>query len=205
MSVTNLFKAKQNSNILYISAITLTATLGGLLFGYDTAVISGAVGSLKSFFITPLLNDPDAAVKVITQFKVIGLVSFAFVLTLILSFLKRMFTNGRKLIIYSGIATLFITLTVYYLFLRHGNKLDESLINVIHGFNISSALIGCIIGGSLAGYISQNIGRKNGLAIAALLFLLSAIGSAMPDKMNIFGGEVLGMFMVYRVLGGIGV
>ena len=205
MSVTNLFKAKQHSNILYISAITLTATLGGLLFGYDTAVISGAVGSLKSFFITPLLNDPDAAVKVITQFKVIGVVSFAFVLTLVLSFLKRLFISGRKLVIYSGVSAVFISLIVYYLFLRHGNELDESLINVIHGFNISSALIGCIIGGSLAGYISQNIGRKNGLAIAAILFLLSAIGSAMPDKMNIFGGEVLGMFMVYRVLGGIGV
>ncbi len=142
MSVTNLFKAKQHSNILYISAITLTATLGGLLFGYDTAVISGAVGSLKSFFITPLLNDPDAAVKVITQFKVIGVVSFAFVLTLVLSFLKRLFISGRKLVIYSGVFVVFISLIVYYLFLRHGNELDESLINVIHGFNISSALIG---------------------------------------------------------------
>lgn len=35
---------------LYIFGITLVATLGGLLFGYDTAVISGAVDSLKMFF-----------------------------------------------------------------------------------------------------------------------------------------------------------
>jgi len=35
---------------LYIFGITLVATLGGLLFGYDTAVISGAVDSLKVFF-----------------------------------------------------------------------------------------------------------------------------------------------------------
>jgi len=35
---------------LYIFSITLVATLGGLLFGYDTAVISGAVDSLKMFF-----------------------------------------------------------------------------------------------------------------------------------------------------------
>ncbi len=205
MPFSNLFQAKQQGNILYISAITLTATLGGLLFGYDTAVISGAVGSLKSFFITPLLNDPEAAVKVITQFKVIGVVSFVFILTLVLSFLKRMFTYGKKLFIYSGIATVFAFLIVYYLFLRHGNELDESLINVIHGFNISSALIGCIIGGSLAGYISQNIGRKNGLLIAAFLFMLSSVGSSIPDELNIFGEEVLGMFMVYRIIGGVGV
>ncbi|MEZ7947654.1 MAG: D-xylose transporter XylE, partial [Macellibacteroides fermentans] len=37
----------------YIFGITLVATLGGLLFGYDTAVISGTVESLRKFFIEP--------------------------------------------------------------------------------------------------------------------------------------------------------
>jgi MFS transporter, SP family, xylose:H+ symportor len=40
----------EKGNKLYILGITLVATIGGLLFGYDTAVISGAVDSLKNFF-----------------------------------------------------------------------------------------------------------------------------------------------------------
>ncbi|MBT5426260.1 MAG: MFS transporter, partial [Bacteroidetes bacterium] len=45
----------------YLLLITLTATLGGLLFGYDTAVISGTVESLKSFFIDPYNLSETAA------------------------------------------------------------------------------------------------------------------------------------------------
>ena len=43
----------QAENKSYLFLLTLTATLGGLLFGYDTAVISGTVSSLKEFFIEP--------------------------------------------------------------------------------------------------------------------------------------------------------
>jgi len=40
-------------NRTLIMTLTLIATLGGLLFGYDTAVISGAISSLDANFIAP--------------------------------------------------------------------------------------------------------------------------------------------------------
>lgn len=39
-------------NKLYLYSITTVAILGGLLFGYDTAVISGAEKGLEAFFLT---------------------------------------------------------------------------------------------------------------------------------------------------------
>ena len=43
---------KQSSG--YITLLTLVAALGGMLFGWDTAVISGTVSSLDGYFIAPL-------------------------------------------------------------------------------------------------------------------------------------------------------
>ena len=36
----------------YLYSITAVAILGGLLFGYDTAVVSGAEKGLEAFFLT---------------------------------------------------------------------------------------------------------------------------------------------------------
>ena len=44
---------KENFNRQIIYRITFTAAMGGFLFGYDTAVISGAISSLETFFIEP--------------------------------------------------------------------------------------------------------------------------------------------------------
>ena len=40
-----------NGSKAYLYGIVLVAVLGGLLFGYDTAVISGAEKGLQAFFL----------------------------------------------------------------------------------------------------------------------------------------------------------
>ncbi len=128
--------------------LTLIATLGGLLFGYDTAVINGAVDSLKAYFIDPRFTNLASAAQ--------------------------------------------------------ANAADSLL-----GFVVSSALIGCIFGGLIGGWVSTHIGRKRGLIIAAVLFLLSALGASAPEfpfaSIGHGGPGYMTNFVVYRIIGGIGV
>lgn len=128
----------KNNHRYYIVAVALVASLGGLLFGYDTAVVAGAEQSVQLYLVDSL-----------------GFGSF------------------------------------------------------VHGLTVSSALAGCIVGAVLSGFLSNNIGRRNTLVIAAFLFALSAIGSAYPEIFFFTAGEpsfsLLVMFNVYRILGGVGV
>src|SRR5215469_4460689 len=49
------------SNTALVMALTIAATLGGLLFGYDTAVISGATDAITHNFVEPRhLSEGDA-------------------------------------------------------------------------------------------------------------------------------------------------
>lgn len=125
---------------LYLISIVLAAVIGGLLFGYDTAVVSGAEQALSEFF--------------------------------------------------SGAG-------------------DFSYSSWLHGFTVSSALIGCVIGGAVSGILASSMGRKRSLVIAAVLFFVSAVGSWCPESWILPHGEpslaVLVLFNFYRIIGGIGV
>ena len=124
----------------YLISIVMVAVLGGLLFGYDTAVISGAEKGLQAFFM---------------------------------------------------------------------EAKDFSYTDTWHGFTSASALIGCIIGSALSGFLATNLGRKRSLIIAGLLFFISALGSMEPEFLFFEHGtpsfSLLITFNIYRVIGGIGV
>ncbi|MCK5272511.1 MAG: sugar porter family MFS transporter [Sedimentisphaerales bacterium] len=115
---------KDNKNsMLYVVLVSMVAALGGLLFGYDTAVINGAIGPLEEHFNL----DP--------QFQ--------------------------------------------------------------KGWVAASALLGCVLGVALAGVLSDRFGRKKVLVVSAVLFLISAIGTALPKDIT--------MFVIFRIIGGVGV
>ncbi|MEJ7678172.1 MAG: hypothetical protein WKG06_09980 [Segetibacter sp.] len=54
-------KTEASTTKAYVMKITLVAALGGLLFGYDTAVIAGAIGFLQiKFNLSPTMTGWDS-------------------------------------------------------------------------------------------------------------------------------------------------
>ena len=66
-----------------------------------------------------------------------------------------------------------------------------------HGFTISIALIGTVLGAMFGGIPSDRLGRRQTLRWIAVLYLVSAVGAALAP------GWV--PFMIFRFLGGLGV
>ena len=76
-------------------------------------------------------------------------------------------------------------------------QLNFELDAAMKGFAASSALIACIFGAGFAGTLSDYLGRKKVLILSAILFLISAIGTALPESLM--------QFIIFRVIGGLGV
>lgn len=110
------------SNISYVIFLSVVAALGGILFGYDTAVISGTTADVT------------------TQF---------------------------------------------------------GLSEMSKGWYVGCALVGTIFGAAIAGLLSDFIGRKKSMIIAAVLFSVSAIGCCLCAGMN--------DLVAYRIIGGVGI
>ncbi|MGG3942770.1 sugar porter family MFS transporter [Peribacillus psychrosaccharolyticus] len=115
-------KLRDTHSFWYIVIISAAAGMAGLLYGYDTAVISGAIGFLQELY---------------------------------------------------------------------------DLSPAMEGFVISSIMIGGIIGVAVSGYLSDAYGRKKILMVAAILFAISAIGSALAISVAMLIGA--------RIIGGIGI
>ncbi|BBH25028.1 arabinose-proton symporter [Paenibacillus baekrokdamisoli] len=115
-------QGQQQVSMKFVTLVSMVAALGGLLFGFDTAVVSGAIGFMKERFT---LNEVEV------------------------------------------------------------------------GWAVSSLIIGCIVGAAGSGVLGDRFGRKKVLIMAALLFIIGSIGSAIPDT---FTG-----YIIARIIGGLGI
>ena len=123
----------QQGSVLYTGRLAVVAAIGGLLFGFDWAVISGTTTYIEQYF-----SDTITRID-----KYLSLPGFGL------------------------------------------------------GFAVSSALFGCIIGVCFSGTLSDRLGRKRVLIVAALLFMTSAVFTAVPKD--------LWLFVIARLVGGVAI
>lgn len=74
---------------------------------------------------------------------------------------------------------------------------EISALPAMQGWVMSCALIGCLLGAILSGFLSDKYGRKRLLIATALVFIISAIGTGAAQTIN--------AFVIYRIIGGIAI
>lgn len=67
----------------------------------------------------------------------------------------------------------------------------------LQGWAMSCALIGCLLGSVISGFLSDRYGRKRLLILSAALFIVSALGTGASNHFT--------SFVLFRILGGIGI
>jgi len=67
----------------------------------------------------------------------------------------------------------------------------------LQGWVMSIALVGCLGGALISGSLADRFGRKKLLILAAVLFTITAVGTAMADSLT--------AFCLYRIVGGCGI
>jgi len=67
----------------------------------------------------------------------------------------------------------------------------------LQGWAMSSALLGCLGGAVISGIMSDFFGRKKLLILAAILFTVSAVGTALANSLS--------SFCLFRIIGGGGI
>ena len=128
--------SNSGDNKSFVTGLTLVATLGGLLFGYDTAVISGAVGSLQSFFIDSLNLENGEAKLVILEYRATVYVAIFIVLASVGGVLIKLIGRGKGIL-----TTVLFALIAAYAINRNFDSepvLDEETANSLIGFTVSS-------------------------------------------------------------------
>jgi len=87
--------------------------------------------------------------------------------------------------------------------------MHETAANLLLGFTVCAALLGTILGALSARRAAEMLGRKRPMILAAVLFLVSAVGSAFPEvglaPIGGMGPDAIWPFIVYRVIGGVAV
>ena len=125
---------RQEGSTLYLVSIVLVAVIGGLLFGYDTAVISGAEKGLQAFFQSaPDFVYTDAWHGFTTSSALIGCIVGA-----LLSGQLAMSFGRKKTLFVAGILFLLSALGSYYpefLFFEKGVAC-KSLLTAFNGYRI---------------------------------------------------------------------